>query len=162
MTKRTGATWAAIAAGLVLLAGCDADGDGVDDDTGKPVASASADQAASPAGGCDPSGFGPLSGCDDAGGPDTGQSSPMSKDDWPGAAAMAGMLADTSPDGGGVFVVTKKYHADSKSCVESRIPHDPHQQFQRVCVPDEYATAQDRDWLAHQIVGQPQWAGGGS
>lgn len=161
-TKTTTWALAALTAGTLLLAGCDADGDGIDDQTGQPVASAPTAQEAGPADGCDPNGFGPLSGCDDETGREGEQVAPMGEDDWPGADALSDMLDDTSPDGDNIaFVVTKKYHADGKSCVEFRAARD-YDRFRRVCVPDEYVTDRDRNWLAHQVVGQPKWAGAGS
>jgi hypothetical protein len=158
MTKKTTWALAAFTAATLLLAGCDADGDGLDDQTGQPVTTG-AQGNDSPD--CDPDGFGPLSGCGGEAAPG-GEIGPMGKDDWPGADALSDMLDDSSPDGGTVtFVVTKKYHADAKSCAEFRA-FDDQDRFRRVCVPDEYATDQDRDWLTHQVVGQHEWTGEGS
>lgn len=53
---------ATLATGL-LLAGCDQNHDGIDDQTGKPVTVAQPVADTSTSGGCDPHGFGPLSGC---------------------------------------------------------------------------------------------------
>lgn len=56
---------AAAVATALLLSGCDADGDGIDDETGQPVAVAAPTGDTSSRDGtqCDPHGFGPLSGC---------------------------------------------------------------------------------------------------
>lgn len=75
-----------LAAGLstaLLLAGCDADGDGYDDQTGQPVAQGQ------PSSGCDPDGFGPFSGCDATTGRDT-----PSGDGTPGLVPDDGVSRD--------------------------------------------------------------------
>lgn len=168
MNARRWTTTAMAAVLVVSLAGCDQDGDGVDDQTGKPVTGVTPTRVApedfptrDTSGpppeddglfGCDQSGWGPLSGCD---------STPINSDaSWPGAGELSDILDDSSPGGVATWIVTDKYHADGKNCVEFRVPSDPRQRFQRVCVPDEVATDQDRYWLDHQVVGQPKWAGG--
>lgn len=138
---------------IVTLAGCVPAGDpatGVDDVTPHSVAPQDFPDAPTstraPAGpfGCNPHGFGPLSGC--AHGTVTGQ------------ADNAIATVPVAP----LYLVTAKFHRGGEDrgwCVESRVPLDVQDRFSRTCVLDRDRTPADQDWLDHQVVGQPEWPG---
>lgn len=103
-----------------------------------------------------------LAGCGTAAGgsitgSDTG-ASPYCQQDTPNS--LAGCLRrGPMGDNGLIYTVTAKYHNDQEGmwCVESRAIGDPHDHFDRTCIPDATATTDDRQWLGHQIVGSPAW-----
>lgn len=129
MNARRTTTALLAAAALTLLAGCDRDGDGIDDETGRPVPAISSHKDADPGtgqSGCDPAGWGPLSGCDRG-------------DDSEDGSPFGGLFADTPASCPDLNSRTITYDPDSGDAVDVEGPPVPAQ-----CIAD--LSAQNREF----------------